>query len=66
MRGRAAPRRSIVIMRNLLWLAVVASSGLTFPAAKRDAVGGETTRAVPAPGETKDDDALEQPVVITG
>ena len=26
----------------------------------------ETTRAVPARGETKDDDALEQPVVITG
>jgi len=26
-------------MRNLLWLAVVASAGLSVPAAERDAVG---------------------------
>jgi len=51
------------------------SGSLDYVKKKIDSVGSsedlanlaeETTRAVPARGETKDDDALEQPVVITG
>ena len=53
-RARArASRRGIVTMRNLLWLAVAASSrGLPVPAATREAVGGAAESARGAGGVT--------------